>query len=261
MGALHVGHTTLIDRARESDGPVVVSIFVNPKQFGPNEDLARYPRPLEKDLALCAEHGVDAVFVPSVEEMYPPGYVTEVAVPGLSDVMCGRSRPGHFTGVCTVVARLFGLVRPKRAFFGWKDAQQLLIIRRMVEDLALGVEIVPVETVREADGLACSSRNLYLSPDERRRAPALQRALLHGRKLAEQGAAAAEVVTAVELLLGDAGMEKDYVELRTLPGLAALAPHEAPARFVSTEGFILAAAVRLGTTRLIDNLRFGGRAG
>lgn len=258
MGALHIGHTTLIDRAREAGGPVVVSIFVNPKQFGPAEDLAKYPRPIERDLALCREHGVDAVFVPGVEEMYPPGFVTEVTVPGLSDVMCGRSRPGHFTGVCTVVTRLFGLVRPRRALFGWKDAQQFLVIRRMTEDLALGVELIPVETVREADGLACSSRNMYLSPDERRRAPALQRALQHGRKLAGQGATAAEIVTAVELLVEDAGMDKDYIDLRALPGLAALVPHDVPARFASPGGFLLAAAVRLGTTRLIDNVRFSG---
>jgi pantoate--beta-alanine ligase len=173
MGALHAGHAALIDAARVragKNGTVVVSIFVNPTQFGAKEDLADYPRTLEADLKICAAHGADAVFVPTADEIYPPGDATFIEETSLSRGLCGAQRPGHFRGVCTVVAKLFNIVRPDAAFFGEKDFQQLAVIRRMTRDLFLGIEIVGHPTVREADGLAMSSRNRYLSADERARA-------------------------------------------------------------------------------------------
>jgi pantoate--beta-alanine ligase len=170
MGYLHEGHLELMRRARERCGIVVASVFVNPTQFGPNEDLARYPRDLERDARLAAEVGVDVIFNPPVEEMYPPGYCTYVDVERITENMCGASRPGHFRGVATVVTKLFNIVRPDAAFFGQKDAQQALVIRRMAEDLNMDLEIVTVPTVREPDGLAMSSRNVYLDPEQRRAA-------------------------------------------------------------------------------------------
>ena len=170
MGYLHEGHLELMRRARERCGIVVASVFVNPTQFGPNEDLARYPRDLERDARLAAEVGVDVIFNPPVEEMYPPGYCTYVDVERITENMCGASRPGHFRGVATVVTKLFNIVRPDAAFFGQKDAQQALVIRRMAADLNMDLEIVTVPTVREPDGLAMSSRNVYLDPEQRRAA-------------------------------------------------------------------------------------------
>lgn len=263
MGALHRGHAALIAAAKASGGPVVVSIFVNPTQFGPAEDFERYPRPIKKDLELCEVAGVDAVFTPSETVIYPPGFVTEVRVPGYSEVMCGATRPGHFNGVATVVARLLGLVRPARAYFGWKDAQQLIIIRRLAEDLALGVSIQAVETVREPDGLAVSSRNAYLSSSEREKAPALYQALRKGETAAREGARAAEIVARVRRHLRAAGLAAEYVELRRVRDLAPIPENKPPFRIVSPSegekgGVLLAAAVRIGETRLIDNVRLGG---
>ena len=250
MGALHEGHASLMRTARAAtDGPVVVSIFVNPMQFAPTEDLDRYPRTLDADLAVCAAEGVDVVFAPSVEEMYPGGFShgsvhdgVTVAPGALATILDGKSRPGHFDGVLTVVAKLFGLVRPDIAVFGQKDYQQLTLIRRMVRDLCLGIEIVGAETVREPDGLALSSRNRYLDADQRRAAVALSRAINAAQERASYGVPAARWAAMAELK-AEPGLELDYLAL-TSPDLG-----EAPE---AGEGRILVAA-RLGATRLIDN--------
>ena len=251
MGALHDGHLALVRRAREEvgpDGAVVVSIFVNPTQFGPGEDLDRYPRTLEADLGACASAGVDVVFTPSVEEVYPGGL--EAAAGGvtvdpgpLATILEGASRPGHFAGVLTVVAKLFGLVRPDVAVFGQKDYQQLALIRRMVADLCLGIRVVGAETVRESDGLALSSRNRYLDTEERLDAVALSRALLAGRDAAARGADHALGAARAELRRTQL-VDLDYLEI-TAPDLGP-APASGPARML--------VAARVGSTRLIDNI-------
>lgn len=249
MGALHAGHIALIHRARAevgADGAVVVSIFVNPTQFAPGEDLDRYPRTLEADLAACAEAGADVVFTPAVEEMYPGGVVDGgVTVdPGLlGTVLEGASRPTHFRGVLTVVAKLFGLVRPDLAVFGQKDYQQLALIRRMAAELCQGVEVVGAETVRETDGLALSSRNRFLDPTQRTQALVLSAALRAAQGAAAGGADAA--LQAARAVLDDAaGVELDYLEL-TGTDLGP-APTSGEAR--------LLVAARVGSTRLIDNV-------
>jgi pantoate--beta-alanine ligase len=243
MGALHAGHMALVDAARATGARVVASIFVNPKQFGPNEDLARYPRPLEADQALLASHGCELLWLPDVETMYPAGFATNVSVTGVSDGLDGAARPGHFDGVATVVTKLFNQVRPDSAFFGEKDFQQLAVIRRMVTDLDQGLEIVGVPTVREADGLALSSRNVYLSADERARALALPRALAAAKRAIEAGESGA--VAAALASLEQAGFVPDYVELVDAGTLGPPMTGR-PRR--------LLAAARIGTTRLIDNL-------
>ena len=187
MGALHAGHVSLIRTAREENAFVVVSIFVNPTQFGPGEDFERYPRPLGDDLEICRQEGVDLVFAPTPEEMYPEGFATTVHVAGLTEKMCGAARPGHFDGVATVVAKLLGIVAPDAAYFGEKDAQQLAVIRRMAADLDLAPEIRACPLVRDADGLATSSRNRYLAPEERARALVLSRALAEARQALADG--------------------------------------------------------------------------
>ena len=253
MGALHDGHASLIRTARgATDGPVVVSIFVNPMQFAPTEDLDRYPRTLDADLAVCAAEGVDVVFAPSVEEMYPGGFSHEsvhdgvtVSPGALATILDGASRPGHFDGVLTVVAKLFGLVRPDVAVFGQKDYQQLTLIRLMVRDLCMGIEVVGAETVREPDGLALSSRNRYLDAEQRQTAVLLSRALRAARERAAYGVPAARWA-AMSVLRAEPGLELDYLAL-TSPDLGE--PPEAG------EGRILVAA-RVGTTRLIDNITF-----
>lgn len=246
MGALHVGHTALVDTARARvgpDAPVVVSVFVNPMQFAPGEDLDRYPRTLETDLEVCSAHGVDVVFVPSVEEVYPGGDPQVTVDPGpLGRVLEGGSRPTHFAGVLTVVAKLFGLVRPDVAVFGQKDYQQLTLVRRMVDDLCLGIDVVGAETVREPDGLALSSRNRFLGPEERRHALALSHALAAARDAAPAGADAA-LAAAGEVLVAAEGVDLDYLRL-TAPDLGP-APAAGEAR--------LLVAARVGSTRLIDN--------
>jgi pantoate--beta-alanine ligase len=252
MGALHDGHACLLRVAREhaGDGPVVVSIFVNPLQFGPGEDLDRYPRTLEADLEVCGREGVDVVFAPAVEEVYPgwPAQPQVTVEPGpLASVLEGRSRPGHYRGVLTVVAKLFGLVRPDLAVFGQKDYQQLVLVRRMVDDLCLGVEVVGAETLREPDGLALSSRNRYLDAEQRREAVVLSRALRAAQQDAVRGAEAA-MGAARAALRTSHGADLDYLVI-TDPELGQL-PRDVPP---GTEARILVAA-RLGGTRLIDNL-------
>jgi pantoate--beta-alanine ligase len=253
MGALHEGHASLLRVARDrvGEGPVVAPIFVNPLQFGAGEDLDRYPRTLEADLKVCEREGVDVVFAPGVDEVYPGGAVTEQGVtiePGeLATVLEGRIRPGHFRGVLTVVAKLFGLVRPDVAVFGQKDYQQLVLIRRMVADLCLGVEIVGAETQREPDGLALSSRNAYLDDDQRREATVLNRSLRAAQRAAKHGLPAALDAARAELRTAKR-VDLDYLETTT-PDLGALPDVPPP----GTEARILIAA-RVGTTRLIDNL-------
>jgi pantoate--beta-alanine ligase len=248
MGALHVGHVSLIEAAGRSCDAVVVSIFVNPTQFGPGEDFERYPRPLERDLELCEKHGVGAVFAPSVAEMYPRENLTWVDVEKLTEGLCGRFRPGHFRGVATVCAKLFHIVGPDRAFFGQKDAQQAVVIRRMVADLNLPLEIVVGPTVREPDGLAVSSRNQYLRPQERKDAAVLYRALQKGAELMRAGATdVAQITGEMEGVLRQVpGLRVEYlciVDAESLQGLCTV------------RGRVLAAvAAYLGTTRLIDNI-------
>ena len=258
MGALHEGHASLMRAARSrvsDDDAVVVSLFVNPMQFAPGEDLDRYPRTFDADLEVCGAQGVDVVFAPSVEEVYPGGEPQVTLDPGpVATVLEGRSRPTHFRGVLTVVAKLFGLVSPDLAFFGQKDYQQLVLIKRMVADLCMGVEVVGVETVREYDGLALSSRNRYLSEEDRRAALALSRALAAGRDAGPDGGEAVLAAAHAELRKPDAeGVDVDYLEL-TAPDLGD-APDTGEAR--------LLVAARVGTTRLIDNtaLTLGAPAG
>jgi len=254
MGALHEGHASLMRVARErvaqngSSGPVVVSIFVNPLQFGAGEDLDRYPRTLEADLEVCEREGVDVVFAPSVDEVYPGGLPQVTVAPGeLGDVLEGRTRPGHFGGVLTVVAKLFGLVKPDVAVFGQKDYQQLALIRRMSADLCLGVDVVGAPTQREPDGLALSSRNRYLSPEQREEAMTLSRALYAAQREATHGVEAALQAARAELRRAK-GVDLDYLVV-TDPALAELPANPEP----GTEARILVAA-RVGTTRLIDNM-------
>ncbi len=250
MGALHSGHAGLMRRARAEvgAGPVVVSIFVNPLQFGANEDLARYPRTLDEDLAMCAGEGVDVVFAPSTDEMYPGGQPQVSIEPGpLGSVLEGASRPGHFRGVLTVVAKLFGLVRPDVAVFGEKDYQQLTLIRRMADDLCLGLRVVGAETQREPDGLAMSSRNRYLDDAQRAAALALSRALRAAQQAGRLGPSAARAAAAAQLEC-EPRVDVDYLVV-TNADLGEL-----PARpTAGTTGRVLVAA-QVGTTRLIDNM-------
>jgi pantoate--beta-alanine ligase len=252
MGALHDGHLTLVREARKHAAHVAASIFVNPRQFGAGEDLAAYPRQLERDLELLAGEGVSLVWAPPVEVMYPVGYATNVSVSGVSEGLCGASRPGHFDGVATVVCKLFNQVRPDMAFFGEKDWQQLAVIRRMARDLDLvrpfADAIHGVPTVREADGLAMSSRNAYLSAAERARAAALPRAMREAVAAIAAGNAVAAALAALEQALLVAGFSSvDYAELREADSLAPLtALGRSPAR--------LLVAARIGRARLIDNM-------
>ncbi|MFZ5633948.1 MAG: pantoate--beta-alanine ligase [Bacillota bacterium] len=248
MGYLHRGHMALVERARRECGAVVASIFVNPLQFGPREDFAEYPRDFGRDRGMLGECGVDALFYPSAAEMYPRGFCTHVEVAGLSDCLCGKSRPGHFRGVATVVTKLFNIVQPDRAYFGQKDAQQVLVIRRMVQDLNMPVEIVTVPTVREEDGLAMSSRNVYLSPEQRAEAPVLYSSLQEAARAACTGERDARKLVEMvrEKLSALKGASIDYVEIRSLPDLEETEWLDAPS--------LLALAVRFGKTRLIDNI-------
>ncbi|HAA89808.1 MAG: Pantothenate synthetase [Thermoanaerobacterales bacterium 50_218] len=249
MGYLHEGHLSLVRAARKDCDLVVVSIFVNPLQFGPREDFATYPRDLERDLRLAEAEGVDYVFVPSVEEMYPQGFSTYVEVTGeLTEKMCGRSRPGHFRGVTTVVMKLFQIVQPTKAYFGQKDAQQALVIRRMVQDLNVPVEVITCPIVREEDGLAMSSRNVYLNPEERKQALALPQALNAGKELVEKGERDPQKVREriLEVLQNSPGVRVDYVEVCNGENLADLEKLKGPV--------LLAAAVWVGKARLIDNI-------
>lgn len=249
MGNLHEGHLTLVREARAHAERVVATIFVNPLQFGPGEDLGAYPRTLEEDERLLAREGCDLLFAPAIDALYPRGQEdqTRVEVPRLSDILCGASRPGHFVGVATVVCKLLNMVRPDVAVFGEKDFQQLLVIRRMVEDLAIPVEILGAPTVREPDGLAMSSRNGYLSSQERRRAPALYRALTLAGDALREGGAVDEVEGAASVVLREAGLRPDYVSVRRASDLGPVAPGDCD--------LVVLAAAHLGRARLIDNLR------
>ncbi len=252
MGALHEGHLSLIRAAGADGGYLVVSIFVNPTQFDDRRDLEAYPRPLEEDLAVCQREGVDLLFAPTPDEMYPDGSKTTVRVPGMSETMCGAFRPGHFDGVCTVVAKLLAIVQPDVAYFGEKDAQQLAIVRRVAADLNLPVEIRGCPLIRDPDGLATSSRNVYLGDPQRRRALALSRAL----RGAEGAIAAGErdaprLADDVRRQLADAeGVEIEYV--------AVVHPDTLDDLTVIDDSVLVAAAVRVGTTRLIDNVLLRG---
>jgi pantoate--beta-alanine ligase len=248
MGALHEGHLSHVRRARARDEVVVASVFVNPTQFGPSEDLARYPRTPERDAALLEAEGVDVLFMPSAEEMYPPGFATRVEVGRIGEVLEGASRPGHFAGVATVVLKLFQLVRPTRAYFGQKDAQQLAVIRQMVRDLNLPVEIVAGPTIREPDGLAMSSRNAYLNPAERRAATVLCHALTAARDRYKAGERDAEVLRHVmhKTISEESLARLDYAEVVGADTMEPLTKAEA--------GALLVIAAQIGTTRLIDNM-------
>jgi len=248
MGALHEGHLSLVRGAKAKSDVVAVSIFVNPLQFGPSEDLAKYPRTFERDAELLKKEAVDILFVPGPEEMYPPGAVTYVTVEGLSEKLCGRSRPGHFRGVTTVVAKLFDIVEPDLAFFGQKDAAQTTIIRRMVRDLNLPVEIVVCPIVREPDGLAMSSRNAYLRPEERKSALVLHRSLTEVKNLFDQGErnAVKLIEAGKHVLAREPAVRPDYLEIvdpTTLDPMQEL-----------TSSALVAVAAFVGNTRLIDNI-------
>ncbi|MBO9622264.1 MAG: pantoate--beta-alanine ligase [Sphingomonas sp.] len=245
MGALHDGHMALVEAARRAGDRVVVSIFVNPKQFAPNEDLDKYPRREQADSRLLASAGVDVLWMPPVEEVYPEGFATNVSVSGVSDVLDGAHRPGHFDGVATVVTKLFNQVRPDAAVFGEKDWQQLAVIRRMVTDLDMNIEILGVPTQREDDGLALSSRNLYLLPEDRARAVALPRALGAAERAIAEGSDAGAALAQAREMLAAAGFEVDYVTLVDAETLGEPAEGR-PLR--------LLAAARIGGTRLIDNI-------
>ena len=250
MGYLHDGHAALIDRARAENEVVVVSVFVNPTQFGPNEDLAAYPRDAERDLALMRAHRVDLAFFPAVEDLYPPGYTTYVAVEGpMTQTLCGRSRPGHFRGVATIVTKLFHLVAPERAYFGQKDCQQVAVLQRMVRDLDFDLQIVVCPTVREADGLAMSSRNIYLSAEQRTQAPRIAQALFEAREMIAKGERRATVL-AEYIKKSIATIDSAAIDYVSIADSQTLSDCE----IVSGE-VLIAVAVKIGRTRLIDNIR------
>jgi pantoate--beta-alanine ligase len=250
MGALHKGHLSLMAEARRRAQRVVLSIFVNPMQFGPQEDLAKYPRDLAGDLAKAASVGCDLAFVPQAASMYGPGFQTAIDVREVSQGLCGARRPGHFVGVATVVCKLFNIVRPHVAFFGEKDFQQLAVIRRMATDLNLPVEIVGLPTIREPDGLALSSRNAYLSPADRQRATALYAGLSAAKALVEKGERRASVlIEAATTEIAGRVDRIDYLEIRAADDLKPLDTLDRPA--------VMLVAAFMGSTRLIDNLRLG----
>jgi pantoate--beta-alanine ligase len=248
MGFLHEGHLALVKRAKAENSAVIVSIYVNPTQFGPREDFGAYPRDLDRDLGLLRKEGTDIVFVPSDAEMYPPEFSTWVDVEKVSERLEGASRPGHFKGVATVVAKLFNIVQPTRAYFGQKDAQQVVVIKRMVADLDMGVEVVIVPTVRESDGLAMSSRNIYLNPKERQAATILFKALTLARQLTQGGEKDAEKIRRemTTLIQKEPLAAIDYVSIADAETLEELNLLDRPA--------VASLAVRIGKTRLIDNM-------
>jgi len=248
MGYLHEGHLSLIRRAKKECDLTVLSIFVNPTQFGPAEDYKKYPRDLKHDEAIARRLGVNAIFLPTVDKMYPPGFCTYVSVEGLSGILCGRSRPGHFRGVATVVSKLFNIVQPDVAYFGQKDAQQAVIIRRFVKDLNMGVKIRVLPIIREKDGLALSSRNKYLSGQERKDALVLYAALRGARRRVLAGERSAKrVVSAIKRLIEEKkGAKIDYVSVVEADSLTEI-------KRISGK-VLIALAVRIGKTRLIDNV-------
>ncbi|MGN7468981.1 pantoate--beta-alanine ligase [Brevibacillus sp. SAFN-007a] len=249
MGFLHEGHLSLVKAARETCDLVVMSIFVNPLQFGPNEDFERYPRDIERDSQMAAGAGVDLLFTPSVEEMYPTPILTKVSVAHVTAPLCGASRPGHFDGVSTVVLKLFSIVQPDYAFFGQKDAQQVAVVTQMVKDLSIPVEVIPCPIVREADGLAMSSRNVYLSAEERAQALVLSQSLRQASAWLEEGLPLEEIKERIKRMIADKPLaEIDYVEILRYPDLQPVENE------TSGQAIIVALAVRFGKTRLIDNL-------
>lgn len=252
MGNLHAGHHALVALARRHADRVVASIFVNPTQFGPNEDYARYPRTPDSDIKGLAETGCDALFLPPVEQMYPFGTMgcVQMHVPGITDILCGAHRPGHFNGVAQVVARLFNMVQPDLAVFGRKDYQQLQVIRYMTREMSFPVEIIPAPTLREPDGLAMSSRNQYLQGDERETATRIYQTLRFMRDAARQGLPVAGIEDEAVARLEAAGFTVDYAEVRRADLTRAKSPDE--------KGLVALVAARLGRTRLIDNLEFDG---
>lgn len=248
MGALHAGHAALIRTSADAENFTIVSIFVNPTQFGPNEDFSRYPRDEQGDLAICRETGAQAIFLPQVEEMYPAGACTRVRVDVLGEHLCGPKRPGHFEGVATVVSELFNIVQPDAAYFGQKDAQQLAILRQLTRDLNFPIEIIGCPTVRESDGLAMSSRNRYLSSIERAQATCLYRALQSAKEQIAAGQRnAATLETAMAEIIANAGPATvDYISIVSQDRLQPVATIDRPV--------LIALAVRIGSTRLIDNV-------
>ena len=250
MGALHEGHASLMDAAKKQCDRIVVSIFVNPLQFGPDEDFENYPRNIEQDAALCAESGVDLIFHPSDQEMYGPDFHTYVVMETLTDTLCGKSRPGHFRGVCTVVNKLFNIVNPDFAFFGQKDAQQLAIIKRMTNDLDMRVKIVSCPIIREKDGLAKSSRNAYLTPEERGSALVLSQAIYEADRLIKQGETDSEIIAnhMREIILSEPKASIDYLEIVDIKNLQHID--------LIGDSVLIAIAVYIGTTRLIDNVMY-----
>jgi len=250
MGYLHEGHLSLVREAKKRNDRAAVSIFVNPKQFGPAEDYNVYPRDFNRDAALLEKEGVDLIFYPAVEEMYPADYKTYVEVEDLENRLCGRSRPGHFRGVCTVVLKLFNLIQPDEAYFGWKDAQQVIILKKMVEDLHLPVKIRSMPLIREKDGLALSSRNIYLNQQERQASIVLYRSLELAEKMIKNGERQAAKIRQqmVNLISAEPLARIDYVEIVDLQTLEPLVTIDGDA--------LVAVAVYFGRTRLIDNLRF-----
>ncbi|MCD6385200.1 pantoate--beta-alanine ligase [Candidatus Sumerlaeota bacterium] len=250
MGYLHEGHLTLMREGRKLADVLVISIFVNPTQFGPQEDFQRYPRDIERDQKLAEQVGVDIIFYSSAESMYPSGYRTYVEVAEWGKLLCGASRPIHFRGVCTVVLKLFNIIQPDVAIFGWKDAQQFLILRRMVKDLNLDVQMVGVETVREPDGLAMSSRNEYLSPAERRQATALYQSLCRAKELVEQGEKDCQKIIAEmkKIIETQPSAKIDYISIVSLDELKPLSE-------IQPDNTLIAMAVFVGSARLIDNIR------
>ncbi len=253
MGFLHEGHLSLVARARAERTSVVATIFVNPTQFGPGEDLSRYPRDLERDLALLEAAGVDVVFAPDAEVMYPQGFDTRVEVLGVTDVLEGAIRPSHFSGVATIVTKLFNIIQPTHAYFGQKDAQQSVVVRKLVRDLDLPVEVITAPTVREADGLALSSRNSYLTPAQRIAAPVIFRALTKAKELFDAGETDADVLRRAERAVLETvpDLKIDYISIASAQTLRELV--------VAEPGALASMAVRLGSTRLIDNLLLGER--
>jgi pantoate--beta-alanine ligase len=251
MGYLHEGHLALVRAARTQNQSVVVSIFVNPKQFGPNEDYASYPRDLDRDLRLLEQEAVDLVFAPSVEEMYPPGFSTFVDVGPLGEILEGARRPGHFRGVATVVTRLFCLIQPDRAYFGQKDAQQCVVIKKLVADLGLPIEIVTVPTVREPDGLAMSSRNVYLDPEQRVAARVLSASLRAAAEAYKRGERNAEALRRLvsQIIAGEPRAQLDYVSVADAETLEELSTVDRPA--------LISLAAWIGRARLIDNIIVG----
>ena len=250
MGYLHEGHISLIRCSKKDNDITVVSIFVNPIQFGKNEDLDRYPRDLDRDMEICKKEGVDYLFYPSVDEMYPEGFSTYVQVEGITERLCGAFRPGHFKGVTTVVNKLFNIVQPDRAYFGEKDYQQLKVIQRMVKDLNMDVEVIGCPLIRERDGLALSSRNKYLTPEERKSALSISKALFNAKKMFENGEKDPEkVIDEIKKIISSQPLVKEiqYVEV--------VDPETLIPKKRLEKGDIIAVAVFVGNTRLIDNIK------